>query len=122
VCWSPVEWRSFTSMDVTFREHEPYYSSQVTSPFGDSLDTGGMRREGESSTGSERMASVGTVSCLFVDVEKSAVVPEQEQEGNNSGIDGTQAQRELRVYTRRGNRAYSATAYAKSLVPAFSNS
>src|SRR5664279_4205956 len=51
VCWSPMEMRLFVSIDVTFREHEPYYSSQVTSPFGDSLDTGGMRREGESSSG-----------------------------------------------------------------------
>jgi hypothetical protein len=78
VCWSPVERRLFTSMDVTFREHEPYYFSQVTSPFGDSLDTGGMRREGESSTSSERMASVGIVPCPVVDVEKSIVMPEQE--------------------------------------------
>jgi hypothetical protein len=66
-----------------------------------------MRREGESSigsermvsvgtvrTGSERMVSVGTVPCPVVDVEKSVVVPEQEQEheGNNSGIGGTQTQ------------------------------
>jgi hypothetical protein len=42
-------------------------------------------------TGSERMVSVGTVPCPVVDVEKSVVVPEQEQEheGNNSGIGGT---------------------------------
>jgi hypothetical protein len=96
-----MERRWFSSMDVTFREHEPYYYSQVTSPFGDSLDIGGMRREGESSTGSERMASVGIVPCPVVDVEKSAVVPEQEREGNNFGIGGTQTQGELRVYTRR---------------------
>jgi hypothetical protein len=43
VCWSPIERRLFVSMDVTFRELEPYYSTQVASPFGDSLDTGGMR-------------------------------------------------------------------------------
>ena len=43
VCWSPVERRLFVSMDVTFRELELYYSLEVTSPFGDSLDTGGMR-------------------------------------------------------------------------------
>jgi hypothetical protein len=46
VCWSPIEKRLFVSMDVTFRELEPYYSTQVASSFGDSLDIGGMRREG----------------------------------------------------------------------------
>lgn len=32
----------FVSMNVTFRELEPYFSN-VTSPFDDSPDTGGMR-------------------------------------------------------------------------------
>jgi hypothetical protein len=41
-------------MDVTFRELEPYYSTQIASPFGDSLDTRGMRREGEYDSSSER--------------------------------------------------------------------
>jgi hypothetical protein len=45
---------------------------------------------------------VGIVPCPVVDVEKSAVMPEQKQEGNNSGIGGTQAQGEMRVYTRKG--------------------
>jgi hypothetical protein len=35
------------SMDVTFHEHEPYFSSGVSSPFGDSLDTESVRREVE---------------------------------------------------------------------------
>jgi hypothetical protein len=43
VCWSFVEKRLFVSMNVTFREFELYYSSKAISPFGDSLDTGGMR-------------------------------------------------------------------------------
>jgi hypothetical protein len=43
VCWSPVERRLFVSMDVTFRENEPYYPFRVISSFGDSLDTGSMR-------------------------------------------------------------------------------
>ena len=117
VCWSPVERRLFTSMDVTFREHEPYYFSHVTSPFGDSLDTGGMRREGESSSGSEKMVSVGTVPCPVVDVEKSAVVPEQEQEENDSEIGGTQAQGELRVYTRRRKQNEGIVPTVPPLVP-----
>jgi hypothetical protein len=62
VCWSPVERRLFVSMDVTFRENEPYYPFRVTSPFGDSLDTGSMRREGESSAG-ERLVHVGMMLC-----------------------------------------------------------
>ena len=46
ICWSPVERRLFVSMDVTFRKSEPYYPLRVTSPFGNSPDTGSMRREG----------------------------------------------------------------------------
>jgi hypothetical protein len=42
VCWSHVEKRLFVSMDVTFREFEPYYS-EVISPSGDSLDIKGLR-------------------------------------------------------------------------------
>jgi hypothetical protein len=60
VCWSPIERRLFVSMDVTFREHEPYFSSGVSLLFGNSLDTRGVRREGESSGGGEfRTVSVG---------------------------------------------------------------
>jgi hypothetical protein len=63
VYWSPVKRRLFVSMDVTFRELEPYYSDLVALPFGDSLDTGGMRREGEGDSSSERrMVSVGDIS------------------------------------------------------------
>jgi len=51
VCWSPVERRLFVSMDVTFRESEPYYSSEVMSPFVDSIDTGSMSLEGENGSG-----------------------------------------------------------------------
>lgn len=45
VCWSPMGIRLFVSMDVTFWEHETYHSS-VKSHLGDSLDSGGMKREG----------------------------------------------------------------------------
>jgi hypothetical protein len=47
VCWSSMENRLFMSMNVTFRELQSYYSSEAISSFGDSLDTRGMRREGE---------------------------------------------------------------------------
>jgi hypothetical protein len=99
-------------MNVTFREFEPYYSTQVASPFGDSLDTGGMRREGEDDSSSERrMVSVGDIFCPLVE---SAEVPDHGRtELENNGTQarggeltepengGTQAQGELRVYTRR---------------------
>jgi hypothetical protein len=97
VCWSPIKRRLFVSMDVTFRELEPYYSTQVASPFGDSLDTGVMRREGNDDSSSERrMVSVGDIPCPLVE---SAVVPDHERTEPEN--DGTQAQGELRVYTRR---------------------
>jgi hypothetical protein len=37
----------FVSIDVTFREFEPYFSSRVDSPFGDSSDDGEIRQGGE---------------------------------------------------------------------------
>jgi hypothetical protein len=97
VCWSPIERILFVSMDITFRELEPYYSTQVVSPFGDSLDTRGMRREGEDDSNSERrMMSVGDILCPLVE---SAVVPDHERTEPENGE--TQTQGELRVYTRR---------------------
>jgi hypothetical protein len=131
VCWSPIERRLFVSMDITFREHEPYFSSGVSSPFGDSLNTGSVRREGESSGSDEfRTVSVGDISCLVetvvepivvepivvpvqpvvpivesVPVVESAVVPAQDDESK------TRTQRELSVYTRRGKEP------VESLVP-----
>jgi hypothetical protein len=87
VCWSPIEKRLFVSMDVTFRELEPYYSTQVASPFDDSLDTGGMRREGEDDSSSERrMVSVGDIPCPLVE---SAEVPDHGR--TELEIGGTQA-------------------------------
>jgi hypothetical protein len=109
VCWSPIERRMFVSMDVTFRELEPYYSTQIASPFGDSLDTGGMRREGEDDSSSERrLVSVGDIPCPLVE---SAEVPDHER--TETEIGGTQAQGELRVYTRRRKQNEEAV----SLVP-----
>jgi hypothetical protein len=62
-------------MDVTFRDHESYFSSEVSSPFGDSLDIGSVRREGESSGSDEfRTVSVGDISCPVETVVESIVV------------------------------------------------
>jgi hypothetical protein len=59
-----MEKRLFVSMNITFRELEPYYFSEAISPFEDSLDTGCMRREGESSSdGERRMMTMGGVGC-----------------------------------------------------------
>jgi hypothetical protein len=57
-----MEKRLFVSIDVTFQELEPYYSSEAISPFGDSFDTKGMRRERQSSDSEIRMMIVSGVS------------------------------------------------------------
>ncbi|KAF9661127.1 hypothetical protein SADUNF_Sadunf19G0035400 [Salix dunnii] len=98
VCWNPVEKRLFVSMDVSFREFEPYYTLEVNSPFGDSPDTSGIRREGESSR-SDGKRQVH-VPCTVV-VEESVEEPEDEEEEIEPEGGETQAQGELRVYTRR---------------------
>ncbi|XP_078167254.1 uncharacterized protein LOC144562006 isoform X1 [Carex rostrata] len=122
VYWSPVERRRFVNMDVTFYELEPYYSSEATSPFEDSLDTGGMRQEGENSSDGERRTvtmSVGGSSRLL-ELDFARVEPEVEwiePEGGRTQARGkpkveriepeggrTQAQGESRygeVYVRR---------------------
>jgi hypothetical protein len=41
----------FVSIDVIFRESEPYFPSRVDPPFGDLPDDGEIRREGEKCTG-----------------------------------------------------------------------
>lgn len=78
VCWSLVERRLFVSMDVTFREFEPYYSLDVTSLFDDSLDTGGIRREVESND-SERLVNVGSIQCPIVREESAKDEPKIEE-------------------------------------------
>ena len=100
VCWSPIERRLFVSMDVHFREFEPYYTLEVTSPFGDLPDTGGERREGENG---ERLVNAGSIPISIpYSVERGEPVEEHddEEEEETVGV-GTQAQGELRVYTRR---------------------
>jgi hypothetical protein len=42
-CWIPVEKCLFMSMDVHFREFNPYYTQEVSSTFGDLVDTAGIR-------------------------------------------------------------------------------
>ena len=103
VCWSPRERRLFVSMDVTFRESEPYYPSGVASPFGDSPDSGGIGREGER-TEEERPIQLEMISGPVVreevgEDELEEVEVTGEEGGDNQ--DQNQAQGEMRVYQRR---------------------
>ncbi|XP_073112311.1 uncharacterized protein [Elaeis guineensis] len=56
-CWCPTERKMFISIDVTFRESEPFYISSVSSS---SPVISGTGREGESSGGSPITVDVGT--------------------------------------------------------------
>jgi hypothetical protein len=124
------------SMNVTFREHEPYFFSEVSSPFGDSLDTGSVRRERENSGSDEfRTVSFGDISCPVetvvepivvelivmepiavpvqpvVSIVESVLVVESAVVPVQDDESKTRSQGELRVYTRRGNEP------VESLVP-----
>ena len=123
---------------MTFRELEPYYSTEARSPCGDSLDTGGMRQKMESSSdGERRMVGVGRIPCPLVDSarveqenedsamvqlqrEDSTVVEPQREDSTvvehkveRNGSEGgrTQVQRESRyreVYVRRNKQSEGA--------------
>ena len=101
VCWSPVEKRLFVSMDVHFRESEPYYKQGVTSPFDDLIQTENMR-EGDNC---ERLLKIGSIPLLIpTSAEKEVSVGGTEEEGNEDEEPicvGTQVEGELKVYTRK---------------------
>ncbi|KAJ3668810.1 hypothetical protein LUZ61_022792 [Rhynchospora tenuis] len=103
VCWSPVEKRLFVSMDVHFREFEPYYTMEVTSPFGDLSESASIRQEGENGV---RIEKVGPTPLLIpTSVEEQENEEEEEQKDEEEEEDHenvrTQTRGELRVYTRR---------------------
>jgi hypothetical protein len=132
VCWSPVKRQLFVSMDVTFRDNEPYYPFRVTSLFGDSPDTSSMRREGESNAG-EKLVHVGMMPCSILidqimpgrsaeESKQSAEELEQSAEVSKNEMaevedSGAPTQRELRVYARR-RKHNEETVPAVTLVPA----
>ena len=94
VCWSPVEKRLFVSMDVTFRELEPYYRIGGGLPFGDPLDQDNGRQEEEDSNGERR--------TVTVNLDSTGAEMEDERAENENGE--THAQGEPRygqVYVRR---------------------
>jgi hypothetical protein len=86
VCWSPVEKRLFVSMDVHFREFEPYYTQEVSSPFGDSVNTTGIRQEGENG---EMLVNMGSIP---LSVPSSIEEQENDEEDEESVCVGTQTQ------------------------------
>ena len=55
-CWCPSKHRFFASMDVTFRENEPYY--EPTNDTGITLSPPKGQQEGESNSGGNHMGSV----------------------------------------------------------------
>ncbi|KAL8138895.1 hypothetical protein V2J09_004896 [Rumex salicifolius] len=94
-CWCPIERRLFVSMDVTFREFEPFYGekTELSSLFGDgSTDAS---REGENEN--ESSIVVGMIPCPLKSPSSDDTLPSS---GSASGV-GSQGQGELRVYTRR---------------------
>ena len=100
VCWSPVEKRLFVSMDVHFRESEPYYKQGVTSPFDDLIQTENMR-EGDNC---ERLLKIGSIPLLIpTSAERQVSVGDKEEgkEDEEPICVGTQAEGELKVYTRK---------------------
>ena len=56
-CWCPSEYQFFISMDVTFREHEPYYLGS-TNGTGIVLSPPVVGQEGESDSGASLSGSI----------------------------------------------------------------
>lgn len=86
-CWCPSERRFFVSMDVIFREYEPYYES--TNDIGITLSSPDVQQEGESSSGGIHTSSI-LVSPLGDSYENDSVHSkgegindDSEGEGNN---------------------------------------
>lgn len=86
VCWSPVERKLFVSMDVTFREHEPYYdaSSHIRE----------NSRGGDNNSGGTQV-TIGSLQCPVPLIEsgKTQLRDDDREENRSEG--------ELRVYRRR---------------------
>ncbi|WVZ85689.1 hypothetical protein U9M48_032584 [Paspalum notatum var. saurae] len=123
-CWSPSERRLFVSMDVTFRESEPFYGEKtdLSSLFSD-LDydiTGGDCQEGEKEAldnenndiqsgpiqqQSRRMKAVisGSGPQQRMEVETNELNPAPSHENNSEG--DIRYKGPLKVYTRRKSRA-----------------
>ena len=59
-CWSPTDRRTFVSMDVTFRESEPFYGGESDlSGLFQGLDHPGDAQEGEKQIGNQQQQQQG---------------------------------------------------------------
>lgn len=79
-CWCPSEHRFFVSMDVTFREHEPYYGP--SSEIGFSHSPPEVQQEGERNNGG---ILVGSILVPASGVSQVPNTPSQGEEINEGG-------------------------------------
>ena len=109
-CWCPTERRLFVSMDVTFRESEPYYGEKtnLSSLFeldGQSTSEDGHKGENDIDMPQEKEANQsrgsGTITGLIPYNVGNAQVNERQENRDNINIHPRQEQGTLRVYTRR---------------------
>jgi hypothetical protein len=100
VCWNPMERRLFVCMNVIFREHEPYYSLEVRSPFSDSPNTGSIRREEENS-GNGKVVTVGVIPCPMPREESTKDETDNLETEFDTDTVGSETRRFGNVYTRR---------------------
>nr|ABA94321.1 retrotransposon protein, putative, unclassified [Oryza sativa Japonica Group] len=75
-CWDPIERRLFVSMDVTFREFEPYYKSkgdldQFLEEFSTVMEVDS--REGERERENGEAVVIGSIPCSIDDASKEVV-------------------------------------------------
>jgi hypothetical protein len=86
ICVRTHEKKLFVSMDVIFREPEPYLPSRVDPSFGDSPNDGEIRREGEKCAG-DRSIQLEAVSAPVLR-QKTAEGDESEEKEENMVTEG----------------------------------
>ena len=118
-CWCPSEKRMFVSMDVIFREHEPFYGEpqDLTDVFPDPFtsdvldmdnEPGGEKGEENNPSASRRIV-VGVIPQEDSDVDRDVEPiegeqPQGEQQGTSNEVlqwPRPNEEQNLRVYTRR---------------------
>jgi hypothetical protein len=86
-------------MDVIFQEYEPYYSLEVTSPFGNSPDAESIKREGENNSG--KVVTVGVIPYPMSRKKSAEDVTDNVETEFDIDIVGDETQRFGNVYARR---------------------
>ena len=103
-CWNPTERRTFVSMDVTFRESEPFYGEQTDLSMLfeglDHLSSSTDGQEGESTviptaTSTERQSAPLMIGSVPI------TIPNSEIDGARTTAQQRGQEQPLRVYTRR---------------------